>query len=266
MEKPVIHAFVPIRAVGRGPESAEGVRVRQPDLLGRGFPSGDWEEPAERLEELYHWVEEEALALVEWYLADRARKRRWARVLRAGTAAGAAAGAALPLLETAGLAGGPPDDRAAALGPVGAAGYLGLLLAVVCLLADRWLGLTSGWMRSVAAAQAVQRRLEALRYAWAAERIREVLGPTDGSAGDAAERALGLLRRFSEDVSELVRGETTGWMVEFRTGPGSVPLHLHTPGRPGPHRAGSGRPAPGRHPLPPAGPRPHMPRQRPPGG
>lgn len=44
-----------------------------------------------------------ALEIVEWYLSDRVRKRRWARVLRAGAVAGAAAGAAVPLLDLAGL-------------------------------------------------------------------------------------------------------------------------------------------------------------------
>lgn len=216
------------------------------DLSGRPFPQGDWGAPAERLEELYQWVERAALETAAWYLADRVWKRLAARGLRIGAAAGALAGAALPLLDLTGVTGG-----------VAPWGYLALLACVACVAVDRFFGVTSGWMRDVATAQAVQRRLQVLRFDWASESAREVLGPAEGTAGEAAERCLGVLRRFCEDITELVRAETADWMVEFRTG--AAPLGIQTGGaasRPegGPH---------GRVPMPP-GARPNMPRQRPP--
>ncbi|MCD9143957.1 SLATT domain-containing protein [Streptomyces albireticuli] len=218
------------------------------DLRGRTFPLGDWGEPAERLDELYRWVENGALYLVDWYLADRAWKRRWARALRIGAALCAVAGAALPLLQLTGIV------------RTGSAwGFLVLLGAVACVACDRFFGLTSGWMRAVATAQAVQRRLEALQFDWASECVREVLGPTEGTASEAAERCLSVLRRFSEDVSELVRAETADWMIEFRAGP--TPLVTQSLVSWGPRGEGGG-PLP-RFPLPP-GTRPNMPRQRPP--
>ncbi|MDH2387794.1 SLATT domain-containing protein [Streptomyces sp. HNM0663] len=218
------------------------------DLTGRPLPLGDWGEPAERLDELYRWVEAGALRTAAWYLADRDRKRLAARILRAGTAAGAVVGAALPLLEvTTGL------DGAAGWG------YVSLLLAAACLGCDRWFGFTSGWMRDVATAQAVYRRLQTLQFDWASESVREVLGPTEGTAGEAAERCLTVLRRFTEDVTELVRAETADWMVAFRSGP--TPLVMQTNGTV-PPRPENGHPS-GRMPLPPVA-RPNMPRQRPP--
>lgn len=229
---------------GRG-EGAAGLRPG--DLMGRPFPHGDWGQPAERLEELYRWVEGRALQTAAWYLADRAGKRRAARVLRAGTAAGAVCGAALPLLDLAGVADGAVPWT-----------YLSLLLGAACLAADRFFGVTSGWMRDVATAQAVQRRLQMLQFDWASENVREALGPTEGTAGEAAERCLSVLRRFSEDVTELVRAETADWMVEFRTG--SAPLGIQSAGMCPQRAEGS---APGR-PVPPPGARPNMPRQRPP--
>ncbi|WP_369207232.1 SLATT domain-containing protein [Streptomyces sp. PU-14G] len=229
-------------------------RVKQPDLLGRGFPSGDWDEPAERLEELYRWVEQEAMRVVDWYLADRTRKRRWARALRGGVVAGTGIGALLPLADLAGLP--------LPLGSAGYLGYVALLFAAGCALADRWLGMTSGWMRDVAAALAVHRRLETLRYEWAAENVREVLGPAEGTAGEAAERSLAVLRRFSEDVNETLRAETTDWMVAFRTAGSPLAMNASA-GSPGPWRTPPRR-------LPPAGPGgggwATMPRQRPPAG
>ncbi|MGW7469758.1 SLATT domain-containing protein [Streptomyces xantholiticus] len=234
-----------------GPARGEGGEAPPSDLTGRRFPLGDWGEPAARLDELYRWVEADALRTADWYLSDRVRKRRAARLLRLGTAVGGVAGAALPLLDlTQAISGAAPW------------GYLSLLLAAACLACDRYFGLTAGWMRDVATAQAVQRRLQALRYDWASESVREVLGPTEGTASEAAERCLGVLRRFSEDISDLVRSETSDWMTDFRPGP--APLRLSAaPQRPEPASSPPGGVIQGRFPLPPTT-RPNMPRQRPP--
>lgn len=221
------------------------------DLVGRSFPQGDWGEPAERLDELYRWVERGALDTAAWYLRDRTRKRLGARLLRGGAALGAAGAGVLPLLDLAGGVGG-----------VATWGFVSLLAGVACVGCDRFFGLTSGWIRDVATAQAVQRRLQVLQFDWASESVREVLGPTEGTASEAAERCLGVLRRFTEDVTELVRAETADWMVEFRAGPVPLVMQGAVPGGSGgaPREGGGG---PGRFPLPP-GARPNMPRQRPP--
>ncbi|MET8247343.1 SLATT domain-containing protein [Streptomyces sp. NPDC005202] len=231
---------------GRG-EGAAGLRPG--DLAGRPFPLGDWGEPAERLHELYRWVERGALETTAWYLADRVWKRRGARVLRCGAAAGAVAGAALPLLDLTGVIGG-----------VAPWGYLALLLSAACVGIDRYFGVTSGWIRDVATAQAVQRRLQVLQFDWASESVREVLGPAEGTASEAAERCLGVLRRFTEDVTELVRTETADWMVEFRIGSAPMGIQSAVSGG-GRSDVGGGQ---GRLPLPPSAVRPNMPRQRPP--
>ncbi|MEV3870139.1 SLATT domain-containing protein [Streptomyces sp. NPDC049906] len=234
---------------GNTPDDRDGGRGLRPgDLVGRPLPLGDWADPTERLDELYQWVERGALDMAEWYLADRVWKRRCARVLRGGAAALALIGVVLPLVPGGGLA---------------RWGYLALLLAVACLGCDRFFGLTSGWMRDVATAQAVQRRLQVLQFDWASECVREVLGPAEGTASEAVERCLGVLRRFSDDVLELVRVETADWMVEFRGGPAPLGLQVGCPG------AGPGtRPdlVPPRFALahPATAPRPNMPRQRPP--
>ncbi|MCX4676106.1 SLATT domain-containing protein [Streptomyces sp. NBC_01433] len=229
---------VPISAAGR-------------DLTGRAFPLGDWGEPAERLDELYRWVETGALRTADWYLTDRIRKRRGARTLRLGTAAGVVAGTALPLLDLTGALSGSAGW-----------GYLSLLLGAACMACDRYFGLTSGWIRDLATAQAVQRRLQVLQFDWASECVREVLGPTEGTASEAAERCLGVLRRFSEDITELVRSETADWMVEFRAGPAPMGMQSLVSG------GGSGRAEPGagagRFAMPSVATRPNMPRQRPP--
>ncbi|MFD7546192.1 MULTISPECIES: SLATT domain-containing protein [unclassified Streptomyces] len=236
---------------GNTPDDRGGGRGLRPgDLVGRRLPHGDWGDPADRLDELYQWVERGALDMAEWYLADRVWKRRCARALRGGAAALALIGVVLPLADPAGTG-----------GPVARWGYLALLLSVACVGCDRFFGLTSGWMRDVATAQAVQRRLQVLQFDWASECVREVLGPAEGTASEAVERCLGVLRRFSDDVLELVRVETADWMVEFRGGPAPLGLQVGSAG------GGVRGDAPVQrvalaHPS--AGARPNMPRQRPP--
>ncbi|MGV9288151.1 SLATT domain-containing protein [Streptomyces sp. NPDC003719] len=234
----------------RGESPAASAASPGDDLAGRALPLGDWALPAERLDELYRWVERGALETAAWYLTDRVWKRRGARLLRGGTAVGALAGAVLPLLDMTGVAGGGAPW-----------GYLALLLGAACVAGDRYFGVTSGWMRDVATAQAVQRRLQALQFDWASESVREVLGPADGTASEAAERCLGVLRRFTEDVTELVRAETADWMVGFRSG--AAPLGLQVVGDGG-GRPDAGAGVPGRFSVAPNGARPNMPRQRPP--
>ncbi|MEU1130869.1 SLATT domain-containing protein [Streptomyces sp. NPDC005900] len=238
---------VPPEGQGAGAGAGAGGR-RLGDLAGRAFPAGDWGEPAVRLDELYRWVERSALETAQWYLTDRGHKRRGARLLRAGAALGGVGAGVLPLLDLAGAVAG-----------VATWGFVALLAGVACVGCDRFFGLTSGWMRDVATAQAVQRRLQAFQFDWASESVREVLGPTDGTAGEAAERCLGVLRKFSEDLAELVRVETSDWMVEFRAGPVPLVMQAMVPGVP-PREVHA---VPGRFPLPP-GARPNMPRQRPP--
>jgi len=139
-------------------------------------------------------------------------------------------------------------------------GYPLLLLAAAGLAADRAFGLTSGWMRDVSTGQALQRRLEAFQFDWASECVREVLGPTEGTASEAAERCLGVLRRFCEDVSDMVRTETSEWMLEFRASMTQLPTQAAGVwgGRP----EGSGAQVRVLPSL--GGGRPTMPRQRPP--
>ncbi|MFJ8040067.1 SLATT domain-containing protein [Kitasatospora sp. NPDC096147] len=224
---------------------------RRTDLSARQFPLGDWGEPAERLEELYRWSEERAVEAIDWYRRDRVWKRRWARLLRIGAAGSAVAGVTAPLVSMTGA-----YDFSASWG------YVGLALSAAFVGLDRAFGLTSGWMRDVSTAQALQRRLETFQFDWASECVREVLGPTEGTAGEAAERCLGVLRRFCEDVSDVVRSETSEWMLEFRAGMTQLPTQS-----PGPW-GGRTETGTGAHVriLPPPGTRPTMPRQRPPEG
>lgn len=218
------------------------------DLRALPFPLGDWGEPAERLEELYRWAESGAERTADWYLHDRISKRRAARSLRTAAALFGATGLALPLVELTGAA-----DSTAGWS------YLALLAAAICVGFDRVFGLTTAWMRDVSTAQAVERRLEALRFDWASESVREILGPTEGTAAEAAERCLTILRRFCDDVADLVRAETSDWLLDCAPRAALPALRTQSAAWPTPRPDTS---PPRRLPHPSA--RPNMPRQRPP--
>jgi hypothetical protein len=80
-----------------------------------------------------------------------------------------------------------PD--AAAPGPSRTAwGYVLPALAAACIGFDRFFGISSGWMRSMTTAQALERRLEQLQHDWAAECARTSAGRQgDGCRAPAGE-------------------------------------------------------------------------------
>ncbi|MGH2815611.1 MAG: SLATT domain-containing protein, partial [Actinomycetota bacterium] len=115
-------------------------------------------------------------------------------------------------------------------------GYVLLALAAACIGFDRFFGVSSGWMRAMTTAQALERRLEQLQYDWAAECARGASRTVDPKQ---VQNRLALLRVFSDDVAALMQQETAEWVLEFqsnllrlgrersdgaRARPGSVPL------------------------------------------
>jgi SMODS and SLOG-associating 2TM effector domain 2 len=171
------------------------------------------------------YAEGRTIDAIDWYLADKRGKRIWSRGLRLLVILLVTAGGLQPLLD------------AAAPGPGRTAwGYVLLALAAACIGFDRFFGLSSGWMRSMTTAQALERRLEQLQYDWAAECARSAsrtVGPKQ------VQNRLALLRAFSDDVAAQMQQETAEWVLEFQSSllrlerersngaaarPGSVPL------------------------------------------
>ena len=106
-------------------------------------------------------------------------------------------------------------------------------MGAACIGFDRFFGVSSGWMRSMTTAQALERRLEQLQYDWAAECARSAARTVDPKQ---VQNRLALLRSFSDDVAALLQQETAEWMLEFQSNllrlersngasSGSVPLH-----------------------------------------
>ena len=200
-------------------------RRRRRDLRPAPIPMAameQWQDTETALTQLYRYAEGRAIEATDWYLADKRGKRIWSRGLRLVAILLVTAGAPQPLLD------------AAAPGPSRTAwGYVLLALAAACIAFDRFFGLSSGWMRSMTTAQALERRLGQLQYDWALECARSAARTVDPKQ---AQTRLTLLRAFADDMAALMQQETAEWVLEFQSNllrlersnaprPGSVPLH-----------------------------------------
>ena len=203
----------------------------QRDLRAGAFPAGaldDWKDAEATLAALYRYVEDRATAAADWYLRHKRGKKRWSRGLRVLAIVLAAAGGIQPLVDAATPGSGPAEW-----------GYVLLALAAACVGFDRFFGLSSGWMRDILAAQAIQRRLEAFRFEWAAANLRDSGQPP--AAPERVRRALALIRRFEQEVAGVVERETNDWVLEFQSGLAQLEHHTgHPPAAPGPTRPALG--------------------------
>jgi hypothetical protein len=159
----------------------------------------DWRDPEAALETLRVWAESNATDTIDWYMRDKAWKRVGSRLLRSGAILLAVIGGIAPLV-------GATTDRNANWG------YIALALAAGCVAFDHFFGLSSGWMRDIATAHALGRRLGTFRFAWTAANAARASGEDEATTTSR----LGLIEQFATDVAELVDAETLEWLTEFR--------------------------------------------------
>jgi hypothetical protein len=181
-------------------------RRRRRDLRAGPIPAAameQWQDTETALTQLYRYAEGRAIEAIDWYLQDKRGKRGWSRGLRLLAILLVIAGGLQPLLDAA----APGSGRTAW-------GYVLLGLAAACIGFDRFFGLSSGWMRSMTTAQALERRLEQLQYDWAAECARSATRTVDPKQ---VQTRVALLRSFADDVVALMQQETAEWVLEFQS-------------------------------------------------
>ncbi|MFI6638106.1 SLATT domain-containing protein [Streptomyces sp. NPDC050504] len=175
------------------------------NLRNRPFPALTADTLRDRnqaLQLIRDWAEREAEEAIDWYFRDKRLKRVGSRIVRGLTVALAVAGTAVPLADAAN--GGGAQGW----------GYVLLAVAAGCKGFDHFFGLSSGWMRDIAAAQALQGELSRFRMAWSGELLRGGDGPLEPAA---LERRLKLITRLVTAVRTHVESETADWLTEFRS-------------------------------------------------
>jgi hypothetical protein len=153
-------------------------------------------------------VENEAQRQIDWYHAKRKVKASVSTGLRFVAILLFVLGGLVPIVKAT-LA--PETIRRIGF-DFGQTGYLLLAVAAGCVAMDRFFGYSSGWIRYVTTALALEKSLEEFRLEWA-RYIAKLRG------GQPNESELDQLIRTCETFNLAIRGqieqETKAWVTEF---------------------------------------------------
>jgi hypothetical protein len=165
-----------------------------------------WADHERAIALLRAWAEDRATETISWYLRDKQAKRWGSRLLRASAVLTAVAGGALPLL--AGTVGGINSNL----------GYVFLAVAAGCIAFDHYFGLSSGWMRDIAAIQALQGTVARFQLDWSRWQATRAGATGNGvmvTDADNVDSALELIEALVTRVAQITEAETNQWITDF---------------------------------------------------
>lgn len=158
--------------------------------------------PAEALESLRQEAEVLVQGKMDWYLRKKESKKWLSLWLRCAAIIFGIAGGLCPLV------GG--SVRGIELFRLG---YVLLGVAGGLVLFDTLFGVSSSWMRYMAAAQRIERARDRFRLQWMALSNR-----SGGDVADRQDEMVARLERFVDDIHGIVEDETDAWIAEFQKG------------------------------------------------
>jgi hypothetical protein len=162
------------------------------------------------LKELRAYVEDEAQRQIKWYYAKKVWKARASMGLRFVAIVLFALGGLVPILKAT-----LPTQLIAGLGfDFGQAGYLLIGIAAACIGLDRYFGYSTGWIRYITTAMAIEKALEEYRLEWA-RNMSKIGGsvPTQQQIDDLIMTC----STFSLAIKSQVEQETKAWVTEFQS-------------------------------------------------
>lgn len=177
--------------------------MSQSDLQAFTLPELSWDDPAQAYEStktLYRTARDKALENVQWYMAKRAGRRRAAQLLRFLAAVLAAGGVLIPVV-------------ALVLPQVPSPlGYVLLVASGACLLVNRALGVSSGWLRYMTTAFEITTRLDQFQLEWTQAQAK-LAGrvPAQGEIMELLDKIGG----FIGELDRIVEDETRTWAAQF---------------------------------------------------
>lgn len=162
------------------------------------------------LQELRQYVESEAQKQIDWYYAKKTRKAQMSVVLRFVSIVLFVLGGLVPIIKAT-----LPSTIIAALPfDFGQAGYLLIGIAAGCLGLDRYFGYSTGWIRYITTAFAIEKSVDQYRLDWTQQ-----MAKTRG-APPTAEQLQALIQTcatFSLTIKSHVEQETKAWVTEFQS-------------------------------------------------
>lgn len=170
-----------------------------------------WDEndPMGSLAALFRSTYETGLERIEWYRRNLKWKRIGSRFFRAAAIILIGIGSLLPLVVTASIGFGWNASRI----PF-AFGYVAFALAAGCLAYDKYVGLSTGWIRYIKTQLVLEAGLDRLRLDWISLIAKvQANKPTP----DQVQILLKRLQTFVRFVDAQVQQETDAWILEFQT-------------------------------------------------
>jgi hypothetical protein len=161
------------------------------------------------LKALYQYTEAVARHSIDWYWRKKSWKARMSWMLRLVVIILFTLGGLVPIIKAT-----LPDLVRTDTFDFGQAGYLLIAVAAGCLGLDRFFGYSSGWIRYVTTAMAIEKSLEEYRMEWAMLTSRLQGQP---AGGDLVEQLIQLSKHFLVSVRSQVEEETKLWAMEFQT-------------------------------------------------
>jgi len=179
--------------------------LKTPMLLNLSWKESDVHDSLSTLRE---YVENEAQRQIAWYHAKRKVKASISTALRFVAILLFVLGGLVPVVKAT-LA---PETLRRIGFDFGQTGYLLLAIAAGCVAMDRFFGYSSGWIRYITTALALEKSLEEFRLEWARHIARLRGGQPDE---DELDRLIRTCETFSLAVRGQIEQETKAWVIEF---------------------------------------------------
>jgi hypothetical protein len=161
------------------------------------------------LRELRQYVEIEAQKQISWYYAKKTSKARMSMALRFISIVLFVLGGLVPIIKAT-----LPTSTAAMLPfDFGQAGYLLIGVAAGCIGLDRYFGYSTGWIRYITTAMAIEKSLEEYRLEWTQQMAKARGNPT---TAEQLDQLIGICSKFSLTFKSHVEQETKAWVTEFQ--------------------------------------------------
>jgi hypothetical protein len=168
------------------------------------------EDIEDSLIKLRQYVEAEAQGQIDWYYAKKTPKARLSSGLRLASILLTVIGGLVPIVKAtlpAGAMAKLPFDFSEA-------GYLLIGLAAGCFGLDRFFGVSSGWIRYITAAMALEKAVAEYRLGWVQSMAKLRGKPPDAQQ---LEELIQTCTTFSLTVKNQVEQETKAWVTEFQS-------------------------------------------------
>jgi hypothetical protein len=159
---------------------------------------------------LHQYVEDEAQKQIQWYWDKKRAKAHMSMFLRFMAIILFALGGLVPIVKAtlpAPVVARFPFD-------FGQSGYLLIGVAAGCMGLDRFFGYSTGWIRYITTAMAIEKSLEEFRLEWT-RNMASMRGAPPTS--EQLERLIQTCAAVSVAIKSQVEQETKAWVVEFQT-------------------------------------------------